>query len=279
MTAATRPGEWVDTAKGLAQIGSGAFNMRIPTDRYTSSRLRGARTASDLDAGLADRRPRRRTAEGRRLEGVSNLHDQSFLIVRGKDDMLRGFVNACRHRGNVLCIGGTGNAKRGFVCPYHLWSYDLEGELRGVLARDLVGQIDKRENSPAPGARRYVRRFHLPQPRPRRGAAARVPRRRRPTELIEAYHLDDMVTVLDVREAVDCNWKVVMDAFQEGYHIHGIHPAAARGDRASTRPRTGSSFFERSQSRRRTVRGSQRRTAPKKQVEGLLAAARNLPRP
>ena len=43
-------------------------------------------------------------------------------------------------------------------------------------------------------------------------------------ELIEAYHLDDMVTVLDVREAVDCNWKVVVDAFQEGYHIQAIHP-------------------------------------------------------
>ena len=42
--------------------------------------------------------------------------------------------------------------------------------------------------------------------------------------MIEPYHLDEMVTVMDVREAIDCNWKVVMDAFQEGYHIHGIHP-------------------------------------------------------
>ncbi|MQY22510.1 hypothetical protein NRB20_56280 [Nocardia sp. RB20] len=47
-------------------------------------------------------------------------------------------------------------------------------------------------------------------------------------ELLAPYHLDKMVTVLDVREALDCNWKVVMDAFEEGYHISGIHPQLLR---------------------------------------------------
>ena len=75
------------------------------------------------------------------------IYDQSFVIVRGKDEKLRGFVNACRHRGNILCNAATGNAKRGFLCQYHLWSYDLEGKLRGVLRADLAGQIDKSENS------------------------------------------------------------------------------------------------------------------------------------
>ena len=46
-----------------------------------------------------------------------------------------------------LCSGGTGNVKRGFLCQYHLWSYDLEGQLRGVLREDLAGQVDKDENS------------------------------------------------------------------------------------------------------------------------------------
>ncbi|PRC56553.1 (2Fe-2S)-binding protein, partial [Mycobacterium sp. ITM-2017-0098] len=50
-----------------------------------------------------------------------DILDQSFRIVRGKDGELRGFVNACRHRGNALCITETGNAKRGFLCQYHLW--------------------------------------------------------------------------------------------------------------------------------------------------------------
>ena len=42
--------------------------------------------------------------------------------------------------------------------------------------------------------------------------------------MLAPYHLDEMVTVMNVREPLDCNWKVVMDAFEEGYHINGIHP-------------------------------------------------------
>ncbi len=44
------------------------------------------------------------------------------------------------------------------------------------------------------------------------------------TALLEPYRLDEMTTVMDVQESIECNWKVVMDAFEEGYHINGIHP-------------------------------------------------------
>ena len=64
MAAATQPGEWVHSATGLADIGADTFNTRIPTDRYTS-RTSSARAGGHLDAGLADRWPGRRTAEGR----------------------------------------------------------------------------------------------------------------------------------------------------------------------------------------------------------------------
>ncbi len=61
--------------------------------------------------------------------------------------------------------------------------------------------------------------------------------------MLAPYHLDEMVTVMDVTEAIDCNWKVVLDAFQEGYHIDGIHPQLLRViniDPATSRYR----FFE-----------------------------------
>ena len=67
--------------------------------------------------------------------------------MRGKDEKLRGFVNACRHRGNAICQGSTGNAKRGFLCQYHLWSYDLDGRLKGLLREESSGGLDKSDNS------------------------------------------------------------------------------------------------------------------------------------
>ncbi len=121
-----------------------------------------------------------------------------------------------------MCREANGNTAR-FVCPYHLWSYDLEGNLRGVARPDLVGDLDKEAHGLLEVAVDSFAGFMFLNPDPEAaplseflGADA--------YELIAPYHLDDMITVLDVREAVDCNWKVVIDAFQEGYHIQAIHP-------------------------------------------------------
>jgi phenylpropionate dioxygenase-like ring-hydroxylating dioxygenase large terminal subunit len=145
------------------------------------------------------------------------------VIVRGNDEKLRGFVNACRHRGNILCNAPTGNAKRGFLCQYHLWSYDLEGRLRGMLRENLAGPIDKAANSLLEVLVDTFAGFIFLNPDPN---AAPLHEFLGPevVELLAPYHLEQMVTVMDVREPLDCNWKVVMDAFEEGYHVNGIHP-------------------------------------------------------
>jgi len=61
---------------------------------------------------------------------------ESLIIVRGHDRELRAFYNVCRHRGSRVCTESAGHARGGvFVCPYHAWSYGLDGRLRG--ARDM----------------------------------------------------------------------------------------------------------------------------------------------
>ncbi|MCV7154577.1 aromatic ring-hydroxylating oxygenase subunit alpha [Mycolicibacterium pyrenivorans] len=223
---ATRPGDWLDPdsglGSGLEDIQPGTFNMTIPTDRYTSREYaQREREAIWLRVwqivGRADDLPR--PGDWKKY----NIQDQSFIVVRGKDEKLRGFVNACRHRGNALCITETGNAKRGFLCQYHLWSYDLEGKLRGVLREDLVGQVDKTENSlyevPVDTFAGFI--FLNPDPQ---AAPLREYLGDEVYHLLEPYNIDQFTTVMDVKEPIDCNWKVVMDAFEEGYHINGIHP-------------------------------------------------------
>ncbi len=218
----SRPGDWVDTAPGLDDMDFSRYLMRIPTDRYTSPAFAEAERERIWMkvwqvVGRLDEVPEPGDWKEHRI------YDQSFLVVRGKDDRIRGFVNACRHRGNVLCREPRGNAGTRFVCPYHLWSYDLEGHLRGVTRPDLCGDLDKTELGLLEVAVDTFAGFIFLNPDPDAapladflGAEA--------YELIKPYGLDQMVTVLDVQEAIDCNWKVVVDAFQEGYHIQAIHP-------------------------------------------------------
>jgi Rieske 2Fe-2S family protein len=65
--------------------------------------------------------------------------DQSVLLVRGRDGLLRAFDNVCRHRGTVLAEDACGRAVR-FQCPYHAWIYDLDGQLlRTKHMEDIEG--------------------------------------------------------------------------------------------------------------------------------------------
>lgn len=66
------------------------------------------------------------------------MFGEPLIIVRGKDGELRCLVNACRHRWSRLVPEGKGNAKL-FVCPYHSWSYDLDGSLRGISVEGIDG--------------------------------------------------------------------------------------------------------------------------------------------
>ena len=61
---------------------------------------------------------------------TDDLSGQPLLVVRGRDGVLRGFLNVCRHRGSKV-VDGCGSAKA-FSCAYHAWSYDLAGKVTHI---------------------------------------------------------------------------------------------------------------------------------------------------
>lgn len=211
----------VQNSRGLLELGYDKSNMLISTDRYTSREYaeRERRMVWDRVWQVAGRVDEL-AATGDWKE--YRIYDQSFLLVRGSDGAVRGFVNACRHRGNVLCQGKKGNAAR-LTCPYHLWSYGLDGSLVGVGRPDLVGPIDKQELGLVQVPVECFAGFIFINPDPQAQPLMEF-LGEEVTRYLEPYHLDEMVPVMDVRESLECNWKVVIDAFQEGYHIEGIHP-------------------------------------------------------
>lgn len=220
-TQSARPGEWVDSEGLSPDDASALFRMQIPTDRYTSQDfVHRERAAIWMRVWQIVGRVDELEKTGDFKE--YRIFDQSFVVMRGNDGTIRGFVNACRHRGNPL-FDGQGHAKQRIVCQYHLWSYDQQGRLRGCskpeIDKDDYGLLEV----PVDTFAGFL--FLNPDPN---AAPLRDFLGEDVIRILEPYHLDQMTTVLNVREALDCNWKVVMDAFEEGYHVSGIHPQLLR---------------------------------------------------
>src|SRR5215510_10722668 len=75
--------------------------------------------------------------------------DQSLFVLRGNDGVVRAFFNVCQHRAHEL-LKGKGNVKSVIVCPYHAWSYELDGSLRGARATRTLPDFDPNAYGLAP---------------------------------------------------------------------------------------------------------------------------------
>jgi len=72
----------------------------------------------------------------------AEIADQGVFVIRGRDGGLRAFYNVCQHRAHEL-LKGSGNVKSVIVCPYHAWSYGLDGALRAARHCDFLPDFDK----------------------------------------------------------------------------------------------------------------------------------------
>ncbi|MCH7871002.1 MAG: Rieske (2Fe-2S) protein, partial [Planctomycetes bacterium] len=80
---------------------------------------------------------------------TADVAGEPIMVVRGRDEVLRGFFNVCRHHAAEVLTEPAGCAKS-LRCPYHGWTYSLEGELKGVPEFDGVRNFDKSQNGLVP---------------------------------------------------------------------------------------------------------------------------------
>ena len=99
--------------------------------------------------------------------------DQSLFVLRGNDGVVRAFFNVCQHRAHEL-LKGKGNVKSVIVCPYHAWSYELDGSLRGARATRHLPEFDPAGIRPGAGADGAAPRLPVRQCRRQRAAAGRA---------------------------------------------------------------------------------------------------------
>jgi phenylpropionate dioxygenase-like ring-hydroxylating dioxygenase large terminal subunit len=151
-----------------------------------------------------------------------DLGPESFLVVRGRDGVLRAFHNVCRHRGRRIVEDEAGHAAT-FVCRFHNWIYGLDGGNLRVSDRELFAPPTLcGDLGLAPVRCEIWGAFVFVCMDP--GAPPLDETLNPLAELLEAYQIDAMHPVKDVSVAVECNWKVACEAFLEPYHTHATHP-------------------------------------------------------
>jgi Rieske 2Fe-2S family protein len=158
-------------------------------------------------------------------------------LMRGDDGVVRAFANACRHRNHELLPCGSGTVNRSVVvCPYHAWTYRLDGSLRKAPRFDAadgfgVGTFGLVE---LPSAEWHGLVFVNPS-----GTGGEFAAHVEGLERIVApYEVERLVTRGRHDYVVAANWKVLTENYQECYHCSVIHPELC----AASPPRSGENY-------------------------------------
>ena len=157
---------------------------------------------------------------------AETLGTYGVLLTRDRDGVLRGFENACRHRGHELLPCGSSTEARAVVCPYHGWAYRFDGSLLGAPGYRDVPDFDPSAFGLRP---LEVREWHgwVFVDRAGRGG----PFEEHVGELedvVAPYAAAALTTVVSHEYDVLANWKVVVENYQECYHCSNIHPELCR---------------------------------------------------
>ena len=136
-----------------------------------------------------------------------------LVVVRGLDGVARAFINACRHRGMQVASGR--GCSRAFVCPYHAWTYNLEGNLKHIPGQEGFPGVDPEQHGLVEVSARE------------KGGIVYVMQKGEITEDMLEDCLDYFSPeqqMFETEEMVDeANWKILNETLMEGYHIKSLH--------------------------------------------------------
>jgi glycine betaine catabolism A len=153
---------------------------------------------------------------------LAEVAGESLIVVRGKDGAARALFNVCRHRGTRMCAEERGRFASTIQCPYHAWTYGLDGQLLAArLMQDVVG-FDKAD---WPLRRAELAEWEgflfvnlAPEPVPFERAFAPL------IGKFAAWGIPQLRVAKRIDYDLACNWKLVVQNYSECYHCPLIHP-------------------------------------------------------
>jgi Rieske 2Fe-2S family protein len=156
---------------------------------------------------------------------VATVAGESLIVLRDPRLTVRAFYNVCRHRGTRLCGAAKGRL-RAIQCPYHAWTYALDGRLTGAPHMDEVPDFQKSDYS--------LHAVHLvlwegfifvnlaAKPNPAAGWFRPL------AEKFAHWNLPQLRSARRIEYDVAANWKLVFQNYSECYHCPGVHPALSK---------------------------------------------------
>ncbi len=155
---------------------------------------------------------------------VYDIADSSIIVVRTGENEVRAYHNSCLHRGTTL-VEGCGHTQV-FKCPFHGFSWNLDGSFRGMPAAWDFPQIEKDDFSLPEAAVAIWGGFVMVNPD---GTAPDFETYAAPlTEHFQPYPLEERFVAYHACQVVDANWKATQEAFLEGYHVSTTHGHTVR---------------------------------------------------
>jgi len=151
---------------------------------------------------------------------TAEIAGEPIIVVRDKQGTLRTFSNVCRHRAGPIALGsGCKNVLR---CQYHGWTYTLDGRLIGTPDVDGVEFFDRSTMGMVPVRVETWEKFIFvnfdANAEPLSAFLGEIPQQAR------GFHFEGLQVAERRDYVIDCNWKVYVDNYLEGYHIPIAHP-------------------------------------------------------
>ena len=151
------------------------------------------------------------------------IADESLIIVKDKSNEIKALFNVCSHRGTQLCTEPKGSFKsKSIQCPYHAWTYDLDGKLKSapLMKESKDFQKDK--------CALHQAHVHIWE------GFVFINLNKNPKPFEEQmkvligkfsdWKMDELRIAHHIKYELNCNWKLILQNYQECYHCPGVHP-------------------------------------------------------
>lgn len=156
---------------------------------------------------------------------LASVAGENLIIARDQTSTIRCFYNVCRHRGTRLCEDSSGH-KSAIQCPYHAWTYALDGRLVGAPHMDEMPGFNKADFSLHPVSLGQSEGFIFVNL-----AKAPIPLEEWFAPLAQKFshwNLPQLRSARRIDYDVRANWKLIFENYSECYHCPGVHPALSK---------------------------------------------------